>query len=105
MLFQVVLPPMMMPRGVGRIYYQQDELTRFRVRQLSALPLRLPTAVDPAEQLPVPQQELPLHPALQLVLPPSQLGSSSNHESAVLDDAYLLELPPTDEPETPQGDK
>ncbi len=97
-LFKVNLPPPMEPRGEGKIIYRQDDLTRFRVRQLSALPLRLPSAVDPATHLPVPTHELPLHPALQLVPPPSQLLPSCDHESAILDDAYLLELPPANTP-------
>lgn len=105
MFFTVNLPPMLRPRGVGNILYRQDDLTRFRVRQLSALPLRLPSAVDPAAHLPIPKHELPLHPELPLVLPPSQLGPMYDHASAVLDDDYLLELPPEEAAESPQEQK
>lgn len=105
MFFTVTLPPMLRPRGVGNILYRQDDLTRFRVRQLSALPLRLPSAVDPAIHLPVPREELSLYPELPLMLPPSQLGPMCAHASAVLDDTYLLELPPEEDAESSQKQK
>ena len=104
-VFKVNLPPLMEPRGEGNIIYRQDELTRFRVRQLSALPLRLPAAVDPAARSLVPEHKLPLHPTMQLVPPPSQLSPACDHESAILDDAYLLELPPEADPTPTQQDK
>lgn len=93
-LFKVNLPKPIPPRGEGEILYRQDELTRFRVRQHSALPLRLPSSVDPAARLPIPEHILPLHPLPTLLPPPSQLRPVYAQDSFVLDDAYLLEFPP-----------
>lgn len=57
-LVRVVAPPPLRPQGVGNVYYKNDELTRFQVRQRSALPLRLPAYADPAARLPIPEHPL-----------------------------------------------
>ena len=84
-LFEVSLPEPAPPRGEGLMLYQRDDLTRFRVRQQSALPLRLHT--------------LPLRPMPELLPPPSRLQPVDARDSFVLDDAYLLEFPPPNLPE------
>lgn len=98
-LFEVSLPEPAPPRGEGLMLYQRDDLTRFRVRQQSALPLRLPTSVDPAAQWPIPEHALPLRPMPELLPPPSRLQPVDARDSFVLDDAYLLEFPPPNLPE------
>ena len=97
-LVQVRLPAPIRPRGVGTVDYRNDELTRFQVRQRSALPLRLPTYADPAEQLPEAPQELPLNRPVNLLPAPPLPITTEPPDSAVLDAAFLLQLPPQEEP-------
>lgn len=94
---QVTLPEPFHARGVGNVQYRNDELTRFQVRQRSALPLRLPTYADPAAQLPIPPHELPLSRAVPLQQAPPLPITAEPPDSAVLDAENLLQLPP---PET-----
>ena len=91
-LVQVRLPAHFRPRGTGVVHYRNDELTRFQVRQRSALPLRLPR--DPAAMLPEPEHALPLHrPVLLQAAPPLPI-TPEPPDSAVLDADSLLRLPP-----------
>lgn len=93
-LVKVSLPEAVRPRGVGSVHYRNDELTRFQVRQRSALPLRLPAYADPAAQSPIPAQELPQSRKVTLRPAPPQLISSELPDSAALDEETLLRLPP-----------
>lgn len=100
-LVSVTMPTPYRARGTGAVSYRNDELTRFQVRQRSALPLRLPTYADPAAQLLLPAKGLPLCRNVQLQEAPVQTISPEPPDSAVLDAATLLRLPPTDPaPET-----
>lgn len=92
LLVEVKLPEPLRPRGVGNVFYQNDELTRFQVRQHSALPLRLPT--DPAARLPEPDHALPLQRPIELQSAPPLPITTEPPDSAVLDAATLLKLPP-----------
>lgn len=91
-LVEVKLPEPFRPRGTGVVHYRNDELTRFQVRQRSALPLRLPG--DPATQLPGPLHTLPLTRAVELQPAPPLPITTEPPDSAVLDAASLLRLPP-----------
>lgn len=93
-LVSVELPKPYRARGTGAVSYRNDELTRFQVRQRSALPLRLPAYADPAAQLPLPEQKLPLGRPVPLQDAPAQPISSTPPDSAVLDADMLLQLPP-----------
>lgn len=96
-LVEVTLPKPIRPRGVGNVYYRNDELTRFQVRQHAALPLRLPAYADPAAQLPLPKRPLTLKREAGPVpaLPPA--GQAP--DSAVLSADALLALPPAPQQE------
>lgn len=91
-LVQVKLPEPFRSRGTGAVHYRNDELTRFQVRQHSALPLRLPT--DPAARLPEPDHALPLQRPIELQSAPPLPITTEPPDSAVLDAATLLKLPP-----------
>ena len=92
-LVEVQLPAPFRPRGTGTVSYRNDELTRFQVRQRSALPLRLP-GDDPAARLPEPAHALPLQRAVELQAAPPLPITREPRDSAVLDAETLLRLPP-----------
>lgn len=98
-LVHVTMPPPFHSRGQGTVGYKNDELTRFQVRQRSALPLRLPTYADPAAQQPVAHAELTLGREVPLQEAPPLPITAEPPDSAVLDAAELLRLPPTEETE------
>lgn len=98
----VVLPRVEPPKGVGRVLYKNDELTRFRVRQHSALPLRLPDSIDPLTQLPIPKHKLPLERKVRLQPAPPADPDSSVPDSVVLDPQKLLRLPSPSTEQQPQ---
>lgn len=94
-LVRVVTPEPLRPRGVGNVYYRNDELTRFQVRQRSAMPLRLPVYADPAARPPIPEH--PLDPVRQVELQATPAVTSlpgAAPDSAVLNAESLLALPP-----------
>lgn len=101
-LVRVKLPEPFRPRGVGDVQYRNDELTRFQVRQRSALPLRLPQYADPAAQLPLEQRELSTARRAELQEAPPLPLTTEPPDSAVLSAAELLELPPA-EPAEAEG--
>lgn len=104
-LVHVTLPQQLRPRGVGNVYYRNDELTRFQVRQSSALPLRLPAYADPAAHSPAEAPGLPLKRELTpLPAPPYSLLSDAAPDSAVLDAGSLLALPPAEAPQQEGGE-
>lgn len=92
----VSLPRQQRPRGVGRVYYRNDELTRFQVRQRSALPLRLPAYADPASHLPTEAPELPLRREPAPLPAPVYSILTGAPDSAVLEADTLLALPPAE---------
>lgn len=84
-------PEQLRPRGVGEVMRESDAVTEFLVREHSPLPLLQPREVDPDfdEEDRMPLQRKPeLMPA-----PPAQLFPHAP-DSAVLDAADLLALPP-----------
>lgn len=91
---RVSLPATPPPRGVGNVYYRNDELTRFRVRQHSALPMRFPDSIDPVAQLPIPEHNLPLPRKMPLQPAPPAYLPDNIPDSIVLDPELLLKLPP-----------
>lgn len=105
-LVEVRLPQPLRPRGIGAMYYKDDELTRFQVRQRSALPLRLPTYADPATRLPIAKHDLPLLREVTLEPAPPSTFSTEAPDSAVLRADILLELPPEEQkPEPDHGEE
>ena len=93
-MVRVITPTPLRPRGVGNIYYKNDELTRFQVRQRSALPLRLPAYADPAARVAEAEHELPLHrQALPAEAPPINILDYAP-DSAAFNAEQLLALPP-----------
>lgn len=96
-LVHVTLPRQLRPRGVGNVYYRNDELTRFQVRQRSALPLRLPAYADPAARLPMAEHHLPLQREVELQPAPLyDISAGASPDSAVLEAETLLALPPAE---------
>ena len=96
-MVQVTLPRQVRPKGVGNIYYRNDELTRFQVRQRSALPLRLPAFADPAAHQPIADHSLPLERKIGPLPAAPYSVTPQAPDSAVLDAEYLLALPPAEE--------
>ncbi len=96
-LVKVELPPQQVSRGEGSVIYRRDAFTRFRVRQHSAMPLRLPDSIEPAAQLPLPSHPLPVYPVPRLQLPPPLEPTPSQRSFIMPDDTFLLELPPPQE--------
>lgn len=96
MALKVEMPPRIPPKGEGRVYYRNDDLVHFNLRQRSPLPLNLPDYIDPARQEESAAQVLPTRfsPALQQA--PPLRGVSQAPDSCVLDAASLLVLPPDD---------
>lgn len=102
MVVHVALPEPTKPRGVGRVYYKNDELTRFLVRQRGALPLRLPAYADPAVRLPIPEHALPLRRRVELMPAPEQPFIPIAPDTAVPGADAMPELPPP-AADTPDG--
>ncbi len=93
-LVQVRKPEPLRPRGEGNVYYRNDELLHFHVLQRSPLPLRLPACADPAQAPDAETPPLMLEREVSLLPAPAPTLFSSAPDSAVLDKAVLLELPP-----------
>lgn len=91
-LVPVEKPKPLRPQGVGAVSRVSDMSTDFQVRQHSPLPLLQPRAVDPdfaEEERMSTSRELRMQPA-----PPIRLFGTP--DSAVLDEADLLALPPAE---------
>jgi len=103
MALKVEMPSGIPPKGEGRVYYRNDDLVHFNLRQRSPLPLNLPDYIDPARQEESAAQVLPTRfsPALQQA-PPLRVLSQAP-DSCVLDAASLLALPPGDFASSAQG--
>lgn len=95
-LVQVRKPEPLRPRGEGNVYYRNDELLHFHVLQRSPLPLRLPISADPAQAPDAETPPLTLERPVELLPAPAPTLFSSAPDSAVLDKAALLELPPAE---------
>lgn len=99
-LVPVKPPEPLRPLGVGEVMRESDAVTDFMVREHSPLPLLQPRAVDTdfdeEERMPL-RRELAPQPA-----PPARLFPAAS-DSAVLDAASLLELPPASAGEPEHG--
>lgn len=95
-LVQVRKPEPLRPRGEGNVYYRNDELLHFHVLQRSPLPLRLPAGADPAQAPNAGTPSLTLERQVELLPAPAPTLFSSAPDSAVLNKAALLELPPAE---------
>ncbi len=98
LLVQVVMPQRVRPKGEGNIYYRDDAILRHQINQRSPLPLRLPDSLDPTKS------ENVAAPSLSWIKPVSLLPLFSPRiyspapDSAVLNAADLLALPPAQNP-------
>ena len=101
LLVRVSLPKPIPPARVGNVQYRDDDLLHLQVVLRSAMPLPLPAYVDPARREEAAAQALPVHftPSLQSA-PPERVFNTA-HDSAVLDAANLLSLPPEGLQDTP----
>ena len=89
-LFDVRVSVPLRPQGVGAVLYKNDELTQFRVRQNSALPLHLPRSVDPAEQISIPGNTLPTRRKVPLLPAPPEDFLSGSCRTILLDDSVPM---------------
>lgn len=90
----VEMPERVRPKGVGKVYVKNDRLTDFVLRRKSPLPLHLPLHADPEYQEDLAAASMSLMRRAQIVPPPPQELFDPAADSAVLDAAALLELPP-----------
>ena len=103
-LFDVRVPVPLQPRAGGTMLYKNDELTQFRVRQNSALPLHLPRRVDPAEQITPPKNTLPTRHEVPLIVAPPEDFLPGDEHNVLLDadmpmpDLEKLSVPKTSFP-------
>ena len=103
-LFDVRVPVPLQPRAGGTMLYKNDELTQFRVRQNSALPLHLPRSVDPAEQITLPKNTLPTRHEVPLIVAPPEDFLPGDEHNVLLDadmpmpDLEKLSVPKTSFP-------
>lgn len=89
-LVPVQKPEPLRSRGVGEVLLSDDETVDFMVRAQSPLPLLQPRTIDPDFDE---TNRMPLKPELmRQVAPPAALFGAP--DSAVLEAASLLELPP-----------
>ena len=93
---EVEMPQPVLPRGEAEIYYRNDELIHFQIRQRTPLPLDLPAYADPVrrENAAIIDNDgravarPALGPAFDFLFVPP--------DSIVLGEADLLALPPED---------
>lgn len=97
-LSPVEMPERVRPRGVGKVYIKNDRLTNFVLGRQSPLPLHLPLHADPEYQEDVAAASMPLLRPVKLMPAPPQPVFNTAADSAVLNEASLLELPKTVEP-------
>lgn len=93
-LVEVAIPRAPRPKGEGKVYYRNDELLHFNIRQRTPLPLRLPDYVDPVRQEEAASQALPGAYVPRLVQAPPPRLFAAAPDSCVLDKNLLLALPP-----------
>lgn len=90
----VKVPERVKPRGVGKVYKKEGRLTDFVLRRQSPLPLHLPLHADPEYREDLAAASMPLLRESRVLPPPPQELFDPAADSAVLDAAALLELPP-----------
>lgn len=90
----VEMPERVKPRGVGKVYKKEGRLTDFVLRRQSPLPLHLPLHADPEYREDLAAASMPLLRESRVLPPPPQELFDPAADSAVLDAAALLELPP-----------
>ena len=90
----VEMPELVKPRGVGKVYKKEGRLTDFVLRRQSPLPLHLPLHADPEYCEDLAAASMPLLRESRVLPPPPQELFDPAADSAVLDAAALLELPP-----------
>lgn len=96
LLVPVKMPERLKPWGEGRVFYRQDALLAAQIRQRSMLPFRLPPELEPVSTISR-VEEVPLSLPLQLLPAPPENLFASPPDSAVLQEANLLALPPDEE--------
>lgn len=107
-LVKVLPPEPMPPTQEGTLHYRNDELLHMQALMHSPLPLPLPRYVDPARRDAAAAQELPSRFVPKLSQAPAERIFSAAHDSAVLDAASLIALPPEglrDTPPTADGEE
>ena len=90
----VEMPERVKPRGVGKVYKKEGRLADFVLRRQSPLPLHLPLHADPEYREDLAAASMPLLRESRVLPPPPQELFDPAADSAVLDAAALLELPP-----------
>lgn len=99
----VKMPERVRPKGTGQVFVKTDRLTHFLLRRQSPLPLHLPNSADPEYHEDAAAAAMPLLRSARILPPPAQPVGPVVADSAVLDEAALLELPgepaPVAEPE------
>lgn len=101
-LFDVRVPVPLRPRAGGTMLYKNDELTQFRVRQNSALPLHLPRNVDPAEQIRLPKNTLPVRHEVPLIVAPPEALLPGEGQNVLLEaDTPMPDVEKLSVPKTP----
>lgn len=92
----VRMPEPLQPEGVGRVGIKKDRLTDFVLQRKSPLPLHLPLHADPEFQEDIAQESMALLRPVRLQTPPPLPLFEEAGDSAVLDKALLLALPPAE---------
>lgn len=103
---KVDMPEGLPPAREGSLYYRNDSLLQLQVLMRSPMPLPLPAYVDPARREEAAAQALPKSFVPTLSQAPAEPIFSAAHDSAVLDAASLIALPPEglqDAPPTADG--
>lgn len=90
----VEMPERVKPRGVGKVYKKEGRLADFVLRRQSPLPLHLPLHADPEYREDLAAASMPLLRESRVLPPPPHELFDPAADSAVLDAAALLELPP-----------
>lgn len=90
----VEMPERVKPKGVGKVYKKEGRLADFVLRRQSPLPLHLPLHADPEYREDLAAASMPLLRESRVLPPPPQELFDPAADSAVLDAASLLELPP-----------
>lgn len=93
-LLKVNMPQPLPPAKEGVLYYRNDDLLRLQVLMRSPMPLPLPAYVDPARREEAAAQALPSCFVPTLSQAPAEPIFSAAHDSAVLEAASLIALPP-----------
>lgn len=104
-VLNVRMPERIRSKGVGKIYYQNDELIHFLIRQRSPLPMNMPAYADPARQETAAAIETDGRADAKPIPAPPFNFLSTPPDSAVLDEKDLLALPPEQEKEDDKSER